>query len=164
MAYAEIADVRARAGRIAPAWDQSTTPGEADIERFLDDTASEIDAVIGSFGFTVPITDDPPVGALRRVNALGALSAALVATFPAGSGAEAVTALREQVSAEYDAEMTALAEGKHAVIVFLEAGTSAPGATDFWSENPDYRRNLGYGDILALNPYLAPSFEKGDPF
>jgi hypothetical protein len=46
VAYADLAAVKARAGALARAWSDTSTPANSDIAGFLDDTAAEIDALL----------------------------------------------------------------------------------------------------------------------
>lgn len=166
MAYAQLADVLARAGRVAVAWDATTDPGYPAIERFLDDAAAEIDALIAGARFTVPVTADPPLGSLRKINAVGALAAAIAATFPSG-GNDAATVLGTRAQADYDAAMARFEDGTHPALVFLDSATESALATDFWSENPNYGLYPGtaadpYGRYQ--NPWLAPTIRRGEAF
>lgn len=159
MGYAVLADVLARAGRVAVAWDATTDPGYPAIERFLDDAAAEIDALIAGARFPVPVTSDPPLGSLRKINAVGALAAAIAATFPSG-GNDAAAVLGTRAQADYDAAMARLEDGTHPALVYLDSSTDSALATDFWTENPNYGRS----PLPVENPWLAPSIRRGEAF
>lgn len=142
MAYAELKDVKARAGRLRSAWDESTDPGDAEIERFLIDVSAEVDAFIGSAGYAVPVTDPVAAPALRSLVADKALMLAVEATWPGGSGPDAVRDLHARLServAGYDRQVAA---GSLPALLYLSSQTGATeegGAADFWTnEGADY--------------------------
>jgi hypothetical protein len=137
MSYSEVQDVKARAGKLAPAWDVDTNPGDTDIERFLDDVAAQIDQTISAQGFATPLTGQG-ADALRGLNADGALVLTLEATFPADTGPAAAKAIHDGALERFNAGMAALQNGTFSAIAYLRSQASASGATDFWTENPQY--------------------------
>lgn len=165
MAYAEISDVLARAGRLRGAWDESTDPSTSEIEAFLEQAGGELDAAIGSRGYAVPVADAIAQKALIGVNADKALLLAIQATWPGGGGdnvRELLTDVRERVRA-YDA---AIASGNLAALLYLSAtattGSDPGGGSDFWSrEGADYdywTRFVGYWPALAAaDPWGIPA-------
>lgn len=162
MAYAEVADVRARAGVLSPAFNQGFV-AEAEIERFLDDAAGEIDARVATAGFATPLTDVVATNALRALNADGALVVAIAAKWPDGN--DGAKTLLERASKRWEAGLEALASGEATVLEYLSSLVSSPGSTDFWTENPGYGR-VGDPSVdpLTTNPYLAPGIARTDRF
>lgn len=138
-AYAGVEDVVARAGVLGDAWDDSTSPGFAEIQRFLDDTASEIDAAIyAASGLTVPTEDTIARPALRGYNADKALVLAIDATWPGSSSRDDVADLRDAIAARILAADEALAAGTLAALMVLlssSATDAETGASDFWSHD-----------------------------
>ena len=161
MSYAQVAHVKARAGRLAPSWHRDSTPGDTDIEVFLEDETDKVNSAITARGLDVPADDTIVAGALRGVVADGALLLALSGTFPADEGPAAARKLIEVVQARYDAAWSALNDGTHVAILVLEGSdTDKPSASDFWSEEPDYGL-LDFEERETLNPYLQPEAERG---
>jgi hypothetical protein len=166
MAYAELADLRARAGKVGVAWDLDTLPGDPDLDRLLDMAASEIDALLAARGYTVPLTDVTAQEALRSLNTAGALLKALGATMPADTTAADVRELRRDARTEWNDGLKALATGEAGVVAYLESlAGSPPGASDFWDENPEYGQpGTPFTDPGVTNPYLAPTVCRTDTF
>ena len=169
MPYAAVEHVRARAGFLSGAWGEQTDVTNADLGVFVQQVADELNGAITGLGFTIPAEDSVAAKSLAGMNADGALLLALDATFPAGEGPAAATALQEAVRARYDAAWTLLLAGNH-------PATTAPGATDegdladgavsFWTENPYYGLP-GYSseaDPEVVNPYLDPMPTRGQPY
>ena len=130
--YATLADVKARAGRVAGSFAvEGKHPTESDVERFLIDVSSLIDAAIRARGFD-PATMEATVGeALRDLAAYGAL-------------ARAMSGVDHPVVAKADAVWTtgieAIYDGRHAAILQLEAGAGGAGGTSsgtYLSDNPE---------------------------
>jgi hypothetical protein len=165
-AYASLAEVKARAGAVARAFSQDTTPGDAEIETFLDNVADEINGYLIVRGASLPVTDANAQRALVGVNADGALLLALDGRFPAGTGPAAVVELRRAVQARYDAALAAIQSGTHVAILIIEGEVSLDelAATAFWIEEPDYGMYLTPEELAALNPYFQPEFAKGMKF
>ena len=164
MSYAQVADVKARAGRLAPSWERDTNPSDADIERFVADETGLVDAAIAARGLAAPVAGSAAARALRGVVADGALLLTLAGTFPSGEGPAAALKLIEATQGRYDAAWSALNGGSHVAIVVLEGtDAGAPSASSFWDVEPDYG-NLDYEDVANLNPYLAPDAERGMVF
>lgn len=150
MAYAQLADVKGRAGALADAWSQDSRPGDGDLERYLDAAAAELDAYIGSAGFGTPVTDLVAVAALRAVNADKALLVAIDATWP---GDPAVQQLRAAVAARVQAYDNEMASGSLPALLYLAASSAdenIEGGDDFWSREglQDYIDSL-YGSLYA---------------
>lgn len=169
MAYAEVADVRARAGVLAPAFSQGLV-SDPEIERFLDDAAAEIDALLARHGIGLPLTDQVGIVALRHLNAVGALATALVAKFPGTSTKDDAGQARARAQKEWDAAMGpdgTMTLGTYPAVAYLLSGDTAALPTDFWSENPDYAKpGSAYvnPDSDTVNPYFAPFFARTDKF
>jgi phage gp36-like protein len=122
-AYAEVQDVLARAGDVARAWSDATRPSLADIDRYLDDAAFQIDAFLAGRGVEVPATG-PAAEALREPTALIALRRALAASPGAGH-----PDLRATVDADVRAFWDSMLDGSAPVLVAL---SSARDADSLW--------------------------------
>lgn len=156
MAYSTIQQVKARAGVLGQAWTDGSTPGNSDIEQFIEDVAAEIDAVLGGRGLASPAAGTAAYGALVGVNADGALLIALPATFPEGSGPSSASKTIDQARARYDAELASLEDGSHPAIVLLEAGNVASRVSSFWENEPHY-------GIFPFDPRLDPLSPDANP-
>jgi hypothetical protein len=164
MAYALVADVKARAGRLASAWSRDTSPGDADLERFLNDEAASLNAAILGRGLTLPEAETDAALSLRGVNADGALLLALSGTFPAGEGPAAAQELIRIVQERLTLAWESIRAGTHPAIVIIEAAdVGAPSASNFWDEEPDYGQ-VGIEELEELNPRLQPEAERGMVF
>lgn len=145
-AYADVEDLKARAGRIRGAWDDTTEPNDGDLERFIRDASAAVDIALATHGFAVPATDVNVVGSLLPVVADIALLMALAATYPGGSGPQSVTALYEDVRVRVEGKdgkggyLKGLADGTLPALQTLtnqDPGTNA-GAADFWTQEQGY--------------------------
>lgn len=84
MTYAALSDVQAR---MPFTLDANSTPTSTQVADFLDEVSAEIDAVLASQGFTVPVTTPTYfVTALKKVEADGAAARALRMMFPDSRG------------------------------------------------------------------------------
>lgn len=140
MPYCEVEDVKARAGRLKDAWDDTTPVTDGDIERFIRDAGATVDVALAAHGFTAPADDAKVLGALTPVVADMALLATLTATWPGGGGPAAVSDLIAEVRARVEGYVSALADGNVGFLMYLreqEEGDSS-GATNFWSRETDY--------------------------
>ena len=161
--YAEIAHVKARAGPLARAWGEDTEPSDADLGVFLANIASEIDGALVGLGFSLPVGDTSS-SALTGMNADGALLLALDATWPAGEGPSAATALAAAVRARYDRSWELLLAGRHPASIAIEIESDpALAATDFWQENEDYglAGSEWFPPARDPNPALDPHVLRG---
>jgi hypothetical protein len=159
LAYAAFTDVQARAGRVAAAFSVTgRRPNQADVESFLDDVASEINARLRSRGFDPALLDKPAELALRGTNADGALVLALEAAFPGGVPAD-VEKVYTGARDRYNASLGLLESGRHAAFVFVESASGSPSGSSLWSDDPTY----GEVDLPPdeQNPNLAPFFSRG---
>lgn len=168
MPYAEVADVRARAGVVAPAFNGPNL-GDAELQRFIDDAASQIDAAVAALGIALPIVDTVVTGALRELNACGALCAAIPAKFPAGEQNDQVATLYKRCYGVWDGAMNpmsgSIVNGTLVAIKVLLSGQPTLGASDFWSRNADYGLPWSGWDRPDIhNPYLAPGVARTDRF
>jgi hypothetical protein len=174
VAYAALEDVLARAGRLRTAWDETTDPATSEIESFLEQEAGTLDAVIGSRGFAVPVTDPIAAKALIGVNADRALLLAIRATWPGGRGSDAVRDLLDDVKARVAGYDAAIAAGNLAALLYLSSQSSAAqegGASDFWTnEGADYDYwerfagsypNSWLSDPWGIPPSQQPQFSPG---
>ncbi len=139
MAYATVSALKSRAGKAAGAWDENTTPGDADLEVYLRQVSAEIDVAVGSYGYGVPLTDEA-AAALEGLVADRALLIALGNTFPGDTGPAQIQELRGETRARVygggrvKGEWTELIDGSHPVLRLLALRIpSAGGANDAWS-------------------------------
>jgi hypothetical protein len=171
-AYAELADVQARAGRLAPAWTQTSKPGTSDIEIFLAQTAALIDAALGSLGLTLPLDASSPLrGALTGLNADMALVLAIEGSWPGGAGNDETNAILEAARSRIAQMWTTDDDGRIVIAIPGIEGvidTTSADASDFWSENPDYGLIVEIPPTVGLwpfgNPFLAPEVARGMRF
>jgi hypothetical protein len=177
MAYADVADVKARLGRYAgvlAAAGSPQHPNEDDATEFLANVTAEINAAIESRGFDPDTLSANSITALKDLAAFGAI-ARILAGVPPDDDLAKIHEYARKVWGAAMGDPTAFAleairgsfrMGSHPVIADLESGSGAgaPGASagDFWSEN------LGYGSPAQIRaaaeaswPSTAPTFEKG---
>lgn len=135
-AYAQLEDVKSRAGSLAVAFGENTDPALQDIETWLADVAAEIDAAVAGLGFDVPVENETAARALLGLNADGALILALEGRWPEEEGNRAASALLKAVRARFDRNWLALLDGKHPAITALTAGGEAaiPSAGSTWDD------------------------------
>ena len=69
MAYASVADVKARSPRTI---DATSKPNENQVTGFLEETAAEIDGILAAHDYQFPITGDNALKVLKSLNATGA--------------------------------------------------------------------------------------------
>jgi len=159
VAYADIAATKVRAGRLAKAWTEASTPGEPDIEHHLGTTAAEIDAILAAKGSTLPLDAAGPAAlSLAGLNADMALVLMIDATWPGQGSSEGVREIREQVIERRDLAWERLIDGTHPAIVYTDSLASSPSATDFWTEEPNYPTP---GEAATIKPEHAPMFARG---
>lgn len=156
MAYATLQAVRARAGALAGSWTDSSTPSSEDVETFLENVASEIDALLNARGLTPPTLGSPAADALVSVNADGALVLALEATFPESSGPSSAGKTIDGARTRYSAAQAALVAGTHPVVLLLEAANVQSRASSFWENEPFY-------GIFPFDPKLDPLAPDANP-
>lgn len=172
MAYASVDTLKGRAGVLARRWDTTTSPGDTDLEQYLDDTAAEIDAMVGAMGFDVPVTDPVAAAALAGWNADKALILALAATWPGGTGPQEVADAQKAVQARVTAYETALDKGGLSAIAYLRAqeADAASGTANFWDYESDYSpwiddiesgAIIDYGGGIIIRGPLGPEYHKG---
>lgn len=140
MAYADFADVQARAGRFAPIFEVTgKRPDESDVSHLLADCASEIDAAISSAGFSPSSLSAEVKGALRDLNAYGALARALVAADPGPEADDLIErarkvwghAMGDPTSNTVFGQRGSIVEGTFPGLAALKA-TGGPSAGSFW--------------------------------
>lgn len=179
MAYCEVEDVKARAGRLKDAWDDTTPVNDADIERFIRDAGATVDVALAAHGFDAPALDARVTGALVPVVADIALLTLLTATWPGGNGPASVSDAIQQVRLRVEGNdgkggyLGALASGDIGFLMYLreieQGGTE--GSADFWSSETDYSSWLDDlqsgplklthdGDGVILRGRLGPLFHK----
>lgn len=175
-AYAELADVHARAGRFAGALTAGGHPNEADVEQLLVDLSALVDVAVRSRGYDPDTLDTGVKGALRDVVAYGALARAY-ATIPDSS--EELEKLVTYASRVWGAAMGdpssntaagqkgSIASGTHPAIAALEAGEAGGGgqsAGSFWEDEPQFGTPAQVQAELRSTPAeLAPTFAKSQP-
>lgn len=155
MAYADLSAVKARAGALARAWSDTSTPTNSDIAGFLDDTAAEIDALLEARGLTPPASGTAAATALRGLNASAALVIALEATYPDSSGLASASALIGELRADVTTWSKELLDGTHPAIALLSSGSSAPHAANFWEQEGDSFGTLSCPDARDRNPFTS---------
>lgn len=177
MSYADRNDVLARAGALQDAWGTGTKPSLGDLDTFIGQSQAEVDAMIASHGFAVPISDPVATPALAGIVADKALLLALRATWPGGSGPQAVSDLIHDVEARVAAYDTALVQGNLAALLYLASTSAAAlegGAADFWTEDGvdyDYWVTLTamwprywITDPWGVPASQQPAFRRGERF
>ncbi len=161
MAYAQVADLKARAGRLAPSWTRDSVPGDADLEKFLAYESALVDAALLSRGYALPAAGTAAAHALQGVVADGALLLALAGTFPSNEGPAAAQELVRTVTARYDHTWGLINGGTHSVVMLLEStDPDQPGASNFWDTEPGYGQ-IDPAERASINPYLQPEAERG---
>jgi len=174
VSYAQLSDVKARAGVIATAWSADTQPADADIERILQQVSGELDALLASKGYPLPILDQTALDALVSITADKALLLAIDATYPGGSSA--ISDLRANVLARVQAYDRAVADDNLPALLYLgetSLGAEEGGAADFWTVDGqnDYYWSLYAGrlgvwpwamDAFGVAPTQSPAFRKGE--
>lgn len=169
MPYAQAAEVKARAGALAKAWTRDSTPGDAEIDLFLQQLSDEIDSLMSLRGVGLPLAAALS-GALGPVTADGALLLMLDATWPGEAGRASVKALRDEVAKRYAAKYGCLRDGSDPI--FEAALGIAPGthASSLWTDGSGGLTSVGpiSGSVTFLDralggcdPGLEPTFRKG---
>lgn len=172
MSYGTIDTLKSRAGVLARRWDDNSSPSNSDLQAYLDDTAGEIDAMVGGMGFSVPVTDQVAAKSLAGWNADKALVLALAASWPGGSGPEEVRDLLAAVRGRVSAYETALDKGGLAAITYLRAQETdaAAGSANFWDAERDYSAWIDdidsgaivdYGAGILVRSGTGPEYHKG---
>lgn len=173
--YAEFADVQARAGRFASAFEVAGQhPNVADVEQLLDDVGSEIDIALRARGYSPTALDTTVKRALADVAAYGALARAL-----RGVQGEELDDLRKYAQAVWGGAMGdptsnstagrrgSISLGTFPAIAALEAGEAGAGgqtAGSFWDDEPAFGTRAQVAAELAATPAeLAPTWAKSQP-
>lgn len=109
--YATVADVNGYSSQVP--FTASSKPNEATVTAMIEDTANDMDSVLGNLGYVTPITGAHALAWCRRTCLFGALG---VAQASRGTGVNtAVSASGREVKniwlQMYDARMAALASG-----------------------------------------------------
>lgn len=164
--YGDLSVFRARAGRLADAWSDTTDPDEADLLGFLAEAAATLDMEIGARGLAVPVTDAGAVLVLAGLESDGALTMAIPATWPGGMPDEA-SGLLAGARSRWDSAIAAIRDGSLSVVAYLssQGEDAGPGATAMWVEDPDYplEGSAGYAEDIA-NPLAAPTAYRGQRY
>jgi hypothetical protein len=144
MSYATTDDVLARAGRVQGVFTVAgKRPNLADLEKFLDDTASDINAAVLARGFDPALFDESTSEAFRDLNAYGALARGLAAIQnpPRDLLAEARSVWEAAMGTATDPGGT-IAAGTFPAIAMLEAGAggggTGPSAGALWTDEETY--------------------------
>lgn len=155
MAYADLGDVKARAGALARAWSPASEPSDSDITDFLQQTADEIDALLTARGYTPPAAGTAAAKALLGINADAALVLALEATYPEGAGLASASTQIEEARARVTAASKAIVDGTFPAVALLESSGSAPSASSFWQEEGDTFGVTSTADARDTNPFTS---------
>lgn len=160
MAYAELTDVKARAGRARSMFGVNDAPGDAEIVQFIVDVGEELDSHLAAAGVVLPVDDDTALGALKGIVADGATWLALAGCINSKAAEDAVRRPMEEAKARYLAALKDIDSGAHSVLSLLvqvEGGGTAGDASDFWTENPQF-------DLTAVTRSLSRSKSVTPPF
>lgn len=177
MSYCEVEDVKARAGFLKDAWDDDTPVTDGDIERFIRDAGAVVDVALAGHGFVNPAVDTRVTGALVPVVADIALLAALLATWPGGTGPAQIAALIQEVRLRVEGAdgkggyLGALAAGDINFLMYLREQDPglASGGGDFWTTEKGYSSwldDIASGQIIldgsgvVLRSPIGPKFHK----
>lgn len=138
MAYAGVGELRGRAGRLASAWDDDSTPSVNDLGAYVDQIQGEVDAALAAHGIAVPLTSATALLAAKKLVLDGALVLALEATFPNGGPPGADAMLTGARSRYLDADGTVRVEPLVALVTSESGGEEGGGggsgaASDTWS-------------------------------
>lgn len=165
MAYASLSDLKGRAGPISQKWTATSHPSNEELNAMLEADAAELDAILSARGFVTPL-DGIAADAARNINADLTLLKAIPATFPAGEGPNAASALIESIRERVSGLWASLLDGTHPLIIFLgEITTTHEHArtTSFWTNEPLYP-TWGDWEAAQRQPLQAPEFAKGMKF
>jgi predicted RNase H-like HicB family nuclease len=155
VAYALLADVKARAGALSGSWDAATKPSDGDITGFLGNISDEINAIIAARGLSLPVAGSAAALALAGMNTDGALILALEATFPEGSGPSSAGKTLDDARDRYKESYDQLVAGTLPALALLESGASAPSASSFWQQEGDSFGTLSTPDARDANPFTS---------
>lgn len=132
MAYAAIADVRGLNPKRT--YSATTTPTEAQVIQYIADIAVEIDNVLQSQGYTVPVTaPDNFVSHLKLLNARGAAAQAEMAMFP--DAVNGATPQGAQLLSLYHDGLKALRSGE--IAASLAPGESSSPVGSYYTSGAD---------------------------
>jgi hypothetical protein len=167
VAYANPQSVRARLGRLARALEGPHAPTDGDLEIFLDEASSELDAALVARGASLPLATDV-AAALQGLVADMALLKVLPALYPAGPGkpgGQEAEMLVSQTAARVSAAWKAIDAGRLPALVLVQKQTeTGGGASSFWQDEGAYplddlvaaRAGWPYGDG-SLQPAIRRS-------
>lgn len=159
MAYANVTDLDARAGAVL----SSSDPG---LQDHLDAVAAEIDGVLATNGYAVPLENPVAHGALLGVNIDGALVLALEAKYP--NGGPGVQVLLEGARKRYERAWAQLEDGTHPALGTLSedgSGAAVLEGSSFQVEEPNYTPDPLRPWLGPLpNPYMTPEIHSGMTF
>jgi hypothetical protein len=164
--YADVQDVRARAGALLDHLRANPTAGE--LEGFLADRAGTVNSVLWGMNQDPGALNDAGKQALVPMVAYGALVDALGARYPGAQPPSAPAELRARAQAEWDDALAALRAGEHPAIGGLQTALSG---SSFWQDEPGYLPDalrpsridpLG-GRYPVYDPNLDPENWKGMP-
>lgn len=164
MAYADVEDVLARAGRFAGVFDVAgKRPSVADLDTFVAEVAAVIDSKIRARGFNPGTLSDEVVSALRDVNAWAVLIRALPSALVGDPAADDLLAQAKAIVA--GAGFEELAGGGGDVFTLLEVvesaqegGGAGSSAGSFWDDvgEPEELR-----DTEEITDAAAPLWLRG---
>jgi hypothetical protein len=143
MAYCTITDVRGKNPK--QTYSASSTPTQTQVEQFITDIAVEIDNVLQSLGYAIPVTTPANfVNHLKQVNANGAAALADMAMFP--DSPEGTSPYGKQLYSIYQKQLAALRNGEIPADLSQETGSSP--VASYYSKmtdqaefpDPDFRK------------------------
>lgn len=171
-AYAQSADVIARAGRVGGGFSVAgKRPTVADIDGFLTDTAVLIDEAVRGRGFDPAALDANAKAAFKDLNAYGALLRALAGMDPSDRP-DSATELMKEARAVWDGAMGSadgskegsIASGKFPAIRALLAGQAGAGkqvlASAFQIDEPGYPTEGDWAEA-KVHPFEWPILARG---
>lgn len=163
MAYAEVADVLARAGRARRTFLQDDdAPGPEEIRLYLEDVAGYLDGSLAAAQVALPLDADGAASrSLVGLNADGALVLALEAAFPSEGADTSARRIYDGAKARFEAGMQMILRGDHPAIE-ISTGEHGPGsAQSLWTDEPDLDYTENVARSYTMSPSLYPTVRKG---
>jgi hypothetical protein len=146
MAYCTISDVQIFAAKFPLS--TSTTPTSTQVETLIDLVAAQIDSVLLSKGYTVPVTTPTEfVNSLRLLNAQGAEAMALMAQFPGGASKDSIPQY-QSILELYQAGLKALRNGEMPIAL----GKSGTGGMGSLYTSPSTNQSTYPDPVFSISP------------
>lgn len=120
-------------------YSSETDPTDDQVNQFIVDIAAELDGVIASHGFSVPVTDAKVVAILKGYNETGAAYKASGAMFTDDDGAKR----RNELYSEYHSALSELLQNGNFIIRLLAEDEADPGPESNYTQNVAGQDNLG---------------------